>query len=113
MQMEDVDVGCVNGRYFINVCGAGLFTNVSQTVNIDLKNLIGKMAYYLKGAGQLPSFRPFKLRVEANGEVYEDNFILFLVLNSGSAGGFKLQQTLRWTMDFTILLEFARFRFQK
>ena len=90
MQMEDVDVGCVNGRYFINVCGAGLFTNVSQTVNIDLKNLIGKMAYYLKGAGQLPSFRPFKLRVEANGEVYEDNFILFLVLNSGSAGGFKL-----------------------
>ena len=90
MQMEDVDVGCVNGRYFINVCGAGLFTNVSQTVNTDLKNLIGKMAYYLKGAGQLPSFRPFKLRVEANGEVYEDNFILFLVLNSGSAGGFKL-----------------------
>lgn len=90
MQMEDVDVGCVNGRYFINVCGAGLFTNVSQTVNIDLKNLIGKMAYYLKGAGQLPSFRPFKLRVEANGEVYEDNFIMFLVLNSGSAGGFKL-----------------------
>ena len=90
MQMEDVDVGCVNGRYFINVCGAGLFTNVSQTVNIDLKNLIGKMAYYLKGAGQLPSFRPFKLRVEGNGEVYEDNFILFLVLNSGSAGGFKL-----------------------
>lgn len=90
MQMRPVDVGEVNGHYFINVCGAGLFTNISQNVNIDMKNTFGKIAYYVKGAEQLPAFRPFHLKVESDGKVYEDKFILFLVLNSEGAGGIQL-----------------------
>lgn len=90
MQMNAVDVGEVNGRYFINVCGAGLFTNISQNVNNDMKNTFGKIAYYVKGAEQLPAFKPFRLRIESDGNVYEDDFLLFLVLNSEGAGGIQL-----------------------
>lgn len=90
MNIQPVDVGEVNGHYFINVCGAGLFTNISQNVNVDLKNTFGKIAYYVKGAEQLPAFRPFHLKIESDGKEYEDDFVLFLVLNSEGAGGIQL-----------------------
>lgn len=90
MNIKPVDVGEVNGHYFINVCGAGLFTNISQNVNVDMKNTFGKIAYYVKGAEQLPAFRPFHLKIESDGNIYEDDFVLFLVLNSEGAGGIQL-----------------------
>ena len=49
-----VDLGKVNDNYFVNVLSTGLFTDVSQKTDTNLKNTIGKLAYYLKGLEELP-----------------------------------------------------------
>lgn len=88
MKTETIDVGCVNGKYFINICCGGLFTTVSQNIDIDLKNTLGKMAYYLKGAEQIYNIRPIHLKLNIDDEEFDDQFYIFLILNSSGAGGF-------------------------
>ena len=46
-------MGKANDQFFINVCSGGLFTSVSQDIDLDFKNTLGKMAYYIKGIEQL------------------------------------------------------------
>ena len=94
------DLGMVNDRYFINVCGAGLLANVSQQVDTQFKDALGKLAYYLKGLGQLPNFMSTPLRITTGSsnaaKILEDEFFLFLILNGGGAGGFdRLSATAR------------------
>jgi len=87
--LKQIDVGKANNQYFINVCSGGLFTSVSQNIDLDFKNTLGKMAYYIKGIEQLPNFRPFPLRITTNEKIVEEEFYVFLVLNSTGAGGFQ------------------------
>lgn len=88
-QSKRIDIGNVNEKYFINVCAAGLLTNVSQNINNDFKNALGNLAYYLKGIEQIPNFRSIPFRITNSKEVIEDNFYLFVVLNSAGAGSFE------------------------
>jgi YegS/Rv2252/BmrU family lipid kinase len=89
-QMIFADLGCANGQFFNNVCGGGLFINVSHSLNNDLaKSIFGKLAYYIKGLGQLPNITPLPLRITTDSAAYEEDFALFLVLNSGGCGGFN------------------------
>ncbi|WP_371365163.1 Diacylglycerol kinase [Sporomusa rhizae] len=83
-----VDVGSVNGEYFLNVASAGLLTSVAHSVDTTLKNTLGRMAYYLKGLGELPSFRSLHVKITADGQVIEDDILLFLIMNSGMVGSF-------------------------
>ena len=83
-----VDVGRVNGEYFLNVASAGLLTSVAHSVDTSLKNTLGRMAYYLKGLGELPSFRSLHVKLTADGQTIEDDILLFLVMNSGMVGSF-------------------------
>lgn len=87
------DLGLVNNKYFINVCGAGFLANVSQQVDTHFKDALGKMAYYLKGIGQLPKFMPIPLRISTPNQTLSDEFFLFLVLNGSGAGGFERLST--------------------
>lgn len=83
------DLGLVDGRYFINVCGAGHFTNISQNIDSDFKNTLGKLAYYIKGIEQAPNLVPMTLRITNSSTVYEENVYFFIVLNSSGTGGFN------------------------
>ncbi len=87
-QWRTVDVGMVNGEYFLNVASAGLLTSVAHSVDTALKNTLGRMAYYFKGLGELPSFRSLRVRVTADGRMINDDILLFLVMNSGMVGSF-------------------------
>lgn len=86
--IKKVDVGIVNGMYFINVCSAGLLTEVAYKTDIAMKNALGQIAYYIKGFEEIPKFRSIPMIMEYEGKVIKDNFYLFLVLNGSSAGGF-------------------------
>ncbi len=88
MHIEEIDIGKADDRYFINICCGGLFTTVSQNIDIDLKNTLGKMAYYLKGAEQIYNIKPVHLSIDIDNESFDDDFYLFLVMNSVGAGGF-------------------------
>ncbi len=83
------DIGYVNGKYFINVCGAGLLTNISQNIDLRFKNIFGKMGYYLKGLEQLPNFEPLPVRITNSNESFEEDIYLFIVLNTSGTGGFE------------------------
>lgn len=89
MNTREIDVGKVNDNYFINVCCGGLFTNISQNMDIEFKNTLGKLGYYIKGVQQLPKFKKIRYKITRKTEVLDDYFYLFLVLNGRSAGGFN------------------------
>ncbi len=83
-----VDIGRVNDRYFFNVASAGLLTSVAHNADVALKNTLGKMAYYLKGLGELPNFRALPIRITADGICREEEVLLFLISNSSTVAGF-------------------------
>ncbi|WP_304508838.1 YegS/Rv2252/BmrU family lipid kinase [Anaerotignum sp.] len=84
-----IDLGLVNDKtYFINVCAGGLLTNVSQTVDKDLKNALGSLSYYLKGVEQLPNFHKIPFRITTSTEVIEEDLYLYMIMNSAGTGGF-------------------------
>ncbi|MDS0526873.1 YegS/Rv2252/BmrU family lipid kinase [Clostridium sp. SHJSY1] len=85
-----VDIGKINNKYFVNVASSGLFTDISQKTDVNLKNTIGKLAYYLKGLEEIPNFRKLKVRLKAKELEYEGEMYLFLVFNGQTAGSFKL-----------------------
>lgn len=87
---KDIDIGKINDRYFINVASAGLFTDVSQKTDVNLKNTIGKLAYYLKGLEQLPNFRKLKIKIDSKEMNFDGEMYLMLVFNGQTAGNFKL-----------------------
>jgi diacylglycerol kinase (ATP) len=88
-KIKKVDIGRVNDSYFLNVCSAGLLTDVAYKTDTNLKNALGKLAYYMKGIEEIPKFTPFKMRLQYGSNVIEDSFLLFLILNGSSAGGFN------------------------
>ncbi|HAE61763.1 MAG TPA: diacylglycerol kinase [Eubacteriaceae bacterium] len=89
MKTERFDIGKANDRYFMNSCGAGLFIDVAHTTERELKNIMGRVAYYLKGISELPNFKAMKTRIVANEKTYNENIFLFLVVNGKSVGGFR------------------------
>lgn len=87
--IKNIDLGKVNGNHFINVCSAGLLTDVAYKTDTNLKNALGQMAYYIKGIEEIPKFSPIKMRLVSEDKVIEDNMLLLLILNGSSAGGFN------------------------
>lgn len=85
-----VDVGKINDKYFVNVASSGLFTDVSQKTDVNLKNTIGKLAYYLKGLEELPNFRKLKIKLLSRECNYDGEMYLLLVFNGKTAGNFNL-----------------------
>lgn len=89
-QLKDVDVGKVNEKYFINVVAAGLLSDTGFKVSKDKKAVMGKLAYYLEGAADLPKQfgKTWKMRFTTEEKTLEEEVMLFMVANSQSVGGF-------------------------
>ena len=83
------DVGEFNGDYFIYVAAFGIFTDVSYATSQELKNALGHVAYILEGAKRLYTITTYHMRVEYDGNEIEGDFLLGMITNSTSVGGFK------------------------
>ena len=75
--------------YFTYVAAFGAFTEVSYETSQDVKNVIGKAAYFLEGVKSLQKIRPYHLKISYDGNEVEDDFIFGMIANSKSVGGFK------------------------
>lgn len=85
-----VDVGVMNEeRHFINIAGGGRVTELTYEVPIKLKTMLGQMAYYLKGIEMLPSIHASHVRIEYDGEVFDEEAMMFLIGLTNSVGGFE------------------------
>ncbi len=88
------DIGNFNGDVFVYVAAFGMFTDVSYDTDQHMKNLLGHMAYIIEGAKRLPTVTSYHYRIgytDENGEEQEleDDYLLGMVTNSKSVGGFK------------------------
>lgn len=88
-QSMRLDIGKVNDQFFINIAGGGRLTELTYDVPIKLKTVLGQLAYYIKGIEMLPSLKPERTRIEYDGEVFDEDIMLFLISNSNSVGGFE------------------------
>ena len=85
----EVDVGLVNEEiYFLSSCAGGIFVDVSFNTNNELKKSFGAFAYYLKAIGEMANIRPFRISIQTDKEVLEEDILLFFILNGKQAGGF-------------------------
>lgn len=86
---QALDIGKVNGQYFVNIAGGGDLTELTYDVPTKMKAAIGQLAYYVKGIEMLPSIRPSSVTIEYDDEVFTGEIMLFLVANTNSVGGFE------------------------
>ena len=86
-----VDLGLLEGtgQYFINVVSAGVLTGIAHEVKPTYKNALGKLAYYLKGLGEIPRLRSFSVRITADDVSYDTDIFLFVIANSPVVAGMK------------------------
>lgn len=83
------DVGKFNDGIFVYIAAFGLFTDVSYETKQELKNVLGHLAYLLEGTKRLFNIPSYRIKVEHDGEVIEDEFVFGMVTNSRSVGGFR------------------------
>lgn len=90
-KIRTIDIGKINDSYFVNVVGGGAFTTIAHNVTIDAKTILGKYAYYYQAAVQVPGELEIceNINYIIDGKEYSYKTLLFLVINSAGAGGFK------------------------
>ncbi len=85
------DIGSMNDQYFNYIAAFGAFTNVSYETSQASKNVLGRIAYFLDALTKLPQIKPYHMVVKVDGEfAAEDDFVLGMVTNAMSVGGFPL-----------------------
>ena len=82
-----LDVGRFADRCFVYVASFGAFTKASYSVPQDVKNLLGHFAYILEGVRDLDTLRPYRMRLTADGEVFDGEYLFGAVSNSTSIAG--------------------------
>ena len=83
------DIGKMNDSYFVYVAAFGAFANVSYDTPQDMKNMLGHMAYILRGMQSLGSIKSYHMHYESEENSGTGDFVLGMVTNSNSVGGFK------------------------
>ncbi|MBQ9459707.1 MAG: diacylglycerol kinase family lipid kinase [Oscillospiraceae bacterium] len=82
-----LDVGRFNDRYFVYVASFGAFTKTSYSVPQDVKNVFGHFAYILEGVRDLDTLRPYRMKLTADGEVFDGEYLFGAISNSTSIAG--------------------------
>lgn len=88
-QFKPCDVGKANDSYFINVASFGNLVDISQRVNDQAKNVLGVLAYYLKGLEEIPKLKAFDVEIIRGDKNNLHTVYFVLVMNGKSAGGFR------------------------
>ena len=63
-----VDVGCINGDYFLNAAAMGIAPKVAETVPHGLKKKLGRLGYLIWASWSAANFRAFRVKLEADGK---------------------------------------------
>lgn len=81
------DVGRFGEAHFLNTAAFGAFSWMAYTTDQTRKNLLGLTAYVLDAARELPRLKPRFVRMEVDGAVYEDDYLVGAVCNCTSVMG--------------------------
>ena len=85
-----IDVGKFgDGRYFVYVAAFGAFTEVSYKTPQETKNVLGHQAYMLEAVKRIAGLKSYRMKIFWDDQELEEDFILGMVTNTISIGGFK------------------------
>lgn len=85
-----IDVGKFgDGRYFVYVAAFGAFTEVSYKTPQETKNVLGHQAYMLEAVERIAGLKSYRMKFFWDDQELEEDFILGMVTNTISIGGFK------------------------
>ena len=81
------DVGRFGDTHFLNTAAFGAFSWMAYTTDQTRKNMLGLTAYVLDAAKELPHLKPRFMRIEIDGKVYEDDYLVGAICNCTSVLG--------------------------
>lgn len=85
-----IDIGKVEDRYFINVLASGMLSEVAHKTDTQLKNILGSLAYYMEGIKEFITRGLYnKIALQSDDYHYNGEYVVFMVSNSRTIGGFK------------------------
>ena len=96
---RQLDMGTWNGRSFLYVASFGAFTRTSYAAPQAAKNALGHFAYILEGMKDLNTLRPYQVRLTADGETLDGEYLFGAVCNSTSIGGLMKLDPERVVLD--------------
>ena len=112
--VQDIDAGLFNDRYFGYVSSFGLFTRTSYSTPQRVKNILGgKISYLLHAVTELGKVKAEQMRVETNGKVYEGKFLFGAITNITDNPYIEFDRSDRFTVyptsksDWSLDGEFA------
>ena len=90
-EAKSFDIGSFNGRKFSYVASFGAFTKASYATPQSVKNMLGHLAYILEGVKEgistLASLKRIPMAIEADGALYEGEYLFGAISNSTSIAG--------------------------
>lgn len=85
---RELDLGSFNDdKYFSYVASFGAFSKVAYETPQWLKNRLGRASYFFYGISELADIRSFRVRVNADGNAIDGDFVYGSVSNSTVIGG--------------------------
>ncbi len=88
--VEGVDIGKVNDRYFVNILAAGMFSGTSHKTDKRLKEMLGHASYFITAAREPFEQKPFKIRIETEDGIVEETVVVVMIFNGSSVGRIDL-----------------------
>ncbi len=78
-KVRSVDLGEVNGRYFVNVASVGLTTLIASGLTDDAKKRLGRMVYAFAIARAVLATKPFQAKLTTDEGTQEHTTLQFVV----------------------------------
>ena len=86
---KKIDIGRFNKKYFYYIALFGLLSDISYTTPQKDKNMYGRLAYYKQALKESKTREIYKVKIETNGRIIEDEIIYGSISNSTSIAGFR------------------------
>ena len=85
-----IDVGCINGDYFLNAAAMGLAPKVARTVPHGLKRKLGRLGYLVWASWSAANFRAFRVKLEDGKRTWRMWATEVRIANGRYHGGIEL-----------------------
>jgi len=87
---QQIDLGCINGDYFLNAAAIGLAPKVAESVPRGLKRLLGRVGYLVWAGWSASNFKAFRLTVDDGRKTHRLWATEVRIANGRFHGGLEL-----------------------
>ncbi|WP_395623169.1 diacylglycerol/lipid kinase family protein [Sphingomonas daechungensis] len=89
-EARKIDVGCINGDYFLNAAAMGLAPKVAESVPHGLKRKLGRLGYLVWAGWSAANFRAFRVKLEDGKRTFRMWATEVRIANGRYHGGLEL-----------------------